>query len=408
MVLQELDEGKVGLPAAREGVLALLKSRNALERGKWSTVFDELGGLRRELEAAKANQFALQREAVTASVSCPDADLSGLLADTPVAPHMRQQLGAALRSQIAPRSGRGIPLDPLLISGCDAVIACLLAASPAQSPCAPTSPGVIRPGADELCIGDLEACFAGSICMTLVTEHKGTRAFDIGRLHRLVAKFRALIAEACYGTVLGDECSDADVAFASPGAMPSDTKVPRDDEEEETPRDDDADGGAGSQRDVPLTPQEDLIFKKARRQVTDKVLELNQRLYSSEILLAEKHQEVVLCYQRMADRAKEFQTLHTQLTRLRLDHNSALKDAQARKKYTAGVDQENVTLKRQAHQQTEAIRALEASQIAVRSELEQARAIPYTLSLHPTPYTLNPTPYTLHPTPYTLSLHPTP
>ena len=31
---------------------------------------------------------------------------------------------------------------------------------------------------------------------------------------------------------------------------------------------------------------------------------------------------------------------------------------------------------------------------------------PFTLNLHPTPYTLHPTPYTLHPTPYTL--HPTP
>ena len=30
------------------------------------------------------------------------------------------------------------------------------------------------------------------------------------------------------------------------------------------------------------------------------VLELHQRLYSSEVLLTEKHQEVVLCYQRMA------------------------------------------------------------------------------------------------------------
>ena len=218
-----------------QAVLAQLRSRNARECGKWGTVFAELTGLRSELVAAKANQFALQREAVAASVSCPDADLSGLLADTPVAPHMREQLSEALRSQLAPRNGRTVPLDPLLVSGCDAVIACLLAASPSPSPSAaggsgasgldlsplPQSPGgsrsslgVGRDALAELRIGDLEACFAGSVCRSLVADQRS--AFDLTRMHRLVAKFRALIADACYGTVLGDNDAGA-AAGDTPG-----------------------------------------------------------------------------------------------------------------------------------------------------------------------------------------------
>ncbi len=217
-----------------QAVLAQLRGRNARECGKWGEVFAELTGLRSELVAAKANQIALQREAVAASVSCPDADLSGLLADTPVAPHMREQLSEALRSQLAPHNGRPVPLDPLLVSGCDAVIACLLAASPSPSPSAggsgasvldlsplPSCPGGSRSslgvGRDllaELRIGDLEACFAGSVCRSLVADPRST--FDLTRMHRLVAKFRALIADACYGTVLGDDDAGA-AACDTPG-----------------------------------------------------------------------------------------------------------------------------------------------------------------------------------------------
>lgn len=165
-------------------VLAQLKSRNARER-KWGEVFAELTELRHELVAAKATHFALQREAVATSVACPDADLSGLLADTPVAPSMREQLSMALKSQLAPPSSRPVPLDPLLISGCDAVIAFLLAGSPLPSPSAasgsgaadldlsaPPSLGGNRSSSldvggaapHELRIGDLEACFAGCVC----------------------------------------------------------------------------------------------------------------------------------------------------------------------------------------------------------------------------------------------------
>eukprot|EP00277_Geminigera_cryophila_P016253 CAMPEP_0179443374 /NCGR_PEP_ID=MMETSP0799-20121207/26807_1 /TAXON_ID=46947 /ORGANISM="Geminigera cryophila, Strain CCMP2564" /LENGTH=564 /DNA_ID=CAMNT_0021229327 /DNA_START=356 /DNA_END=2046 /DNA_ORIENTATION=- len=379
-------------PSCRAGVLALLGKRNTRECGKWSEVFGELFNLRNDLDTAKASQFALQREAVAASVSCPDADLSGLLADTPVAPHMRLQISTALRLQLAPLSGRAMPLDHLLISGCDAVIACLLATSPAASPTAsaaaagrssnqdpPTSPapspsgsvrkwvGSGREACDELCIGDLESCFAGSVCTSLVADQRGMRAFDLTRMHRLVAKFRALIADACYGTVQGNDYSAVDAG--------GDTREHTlRDEMEETPRDDDGDHEAAAERDVPLTPHEELIYRKARRHMTDTVMDLHQRLYTSEILLAEKHQEVVQCYQRMADRAKEFQALHTQLTKLRQEHTSAIKDAQARKRYSTGVDEENVLLKRQMRQQVDVVKGLEASLVTLRQQLETCNA----------------------------------
>jgi len=178
-----------------QAVLKKLSSRNARERGKWGEVFAELTELRSELVAAKATHVALQREAVAASVACPDADLSGLLADTPVAPSMREQLSVALKSQLAPPSSRSVPLDPLLISGCDAVIAFLLATSPSPSPSAangsgaaglefsaPPSPGGIRSSSldvggaasHELRIGDLEACFAGCVC-----RHRFSKASSI-------------------------------------------------------------------------------------------------------------------------------------------------------------------------------------------------------------------------------------
>jgi hypothetical protein len=265
-------------------VLAQLKSRNAKERGKWCNVFCDVDKLRHQLEAAKANQFVLQREAVAASVSCPDADLSGLLADTPVAPHMREQLSAALRIQLAPPNGRPVPLDPLLITGCHAVIACLVgmgsaSATPTSAVSESEHTAAMRasdasPSAtdrtvpktregewlDALCIGDLEACFAGSVCAALVAHQPNARAFELHRMHRLIARFRALIADACYGSVFGDVCSASHSNSGTPHdeetlrrMCSDDGNTPWDDKEEE---------------EVPLTPHEELIYCKARRHVT--------------------------------------------------------------------------------------------------------------------------------------------
>ena len=145
----------------------------------------------------------------------------------------------------------GIPLDPLLVSGCEAVISCLTAvggpggAEAGDKHNHNASSGsnrhesfeCSRDGKEDLRIGNLEACFAGNVCMHLVAEQRGARAFDLTRMHRLVAKFRSLIADACYGSVLGDEDITCDGACASPGAggAPGANTWSK---TEETPRDD--------------------------------------------------------------------------------------------------------------------------------------------------------------------------
>ena len=182
-------------------------------------------------------------------------------------------------------------------------------------------------------------------------------------MHRLVARFRALIADACYGSVLGDRDADSET--------PVDTTM---DADGETPCDDEFADEFAPETEAPLTPQEERVYRKARRHVTDQVMDLHQRLYTSEVLLTEKHQEVVLCYQRMADRAKEFQALHNQLTKLRQEHNAAIKDSQARKRYSTTVDEENVVLKRQLRQQADVIKGLESNMVTLRQQLEQANA----------------------------------
>ena len=228
---------------------------------------------------------------MAASASSTDADLSGLLADTPVAPHMCEELAAALRKHIESQERRQpIPLDPLVISGCNEVITSLLAtrgtASPTRSTSgdhgrhghansdhdpspaapvtasghAPLSGGGSRLSFEELRIGDLEACFAGSVCESLVAEQRAAQVFDLMRMHRLEAQFRSWIAAACYGTVMGDEGSGADgyqnetLPFTPEG---------------ETAGDDDAQRGSEAEQ---LTAQEQLIYRRATRDVTMQVM----------------------------------------------------------------------------------------------------------------------------------------
>ena len=54
-------------------------------------------------------------------------------------------------------------------------------------------------------------------------------AFDLTRMHRLVAKFRALIADACYGTVLGDNDAGAaagDTILVEVGGTQVEVEIP--------------------------------------------------------------------------------------------------------------------------------------------------------------------------------------
>ena len=60
MAGDKIESGGGHRPACRHGLLAQLKSRNKRECGKWHDLFDQLRSLRSELDAAKANHFALQ------------------------------------------------------------------------------------------------------------------------------------------------------------------------------------------------------------------------------------------------------------------------------------------------------------------------------------------------------------
>ena len=103
-------------------------------------------------------------------------------------------------------------------------------------------------------------------------------------------------------------------------------------------------------------------------------MQLHQRLYAAEILLAEKQQDVISCYQRMADGAKQVKALDAQLSKLRLQHTSALKEVQVSKRYCTSVEEENVVLKRQVRQQTDVVKGLESSLVSMRQQLESAHA----------------------------------
>ena len=103
-------------------------------------------------------------------------------------------------------------------------------------------------------------------------------------------------------------------------------------------------------------------------------MQLHQRLYGAEILLAEKQQDLIGCYQRMADGAKQVKALDAQLSKLRLQHASVLKEIQVSKRYCTSVEEENVVLKRQVRQQTDVVKGLESSLVSLRQQLESAHA----------------------------------
>ena len=103
-------------------------------------------------------------------------------------------------------------------------------------------------------------------------------------------------------------------------------------------------------------------------------MQLHQRLYGAEILLAEKQQDLIGCYQRMANGAKQVKALDAQLSKLRLQHTAVLKEVQVSKRYCTSVEEENVVLKRQVRQQTDVVKGLESSLVSLRQQLESAHA----------------------------------
>ena len=234
---------------------------------------------------------ALAAAATTGDPSAGDV-ISGLLADTPIPPHLRQQLAVALRSHDAAGGGRGEDADPLLSAGLASVAEQL------------ADPGALGGGGGiaeacreggELRIADLEAAFAREACSRLLAAPGGV--FDLARLQRLLAAFRGAAADACSGTARG----------TAPGA--------------------------GAQLAAAEGVREEavdaLALRKAELAVARQLLELHQRLFASEARVGDKHAELVGCYQRMADRAKEFTALQGQLGKVRGELHREMQGAQA-------------------------------------------------------------------------------
>ncbi|EKX38024.1 hypothetical protein GUITHDRAFT_115787 [Guillardia theta CCMP2712] len=326
-------------------VLDQLRSRNAYERSI-SSITSECRRLQEDLWHVRSAKIALERQTLTAAASSSlhGGDLSGLLSDTPVAPHLRSQLGDALHAML--QSSRSSPhraVDPLMISAIEEVIARSLKV---RGEAADRKEEANEEGKrDELRVADMESCFAAFVCRTLIVQDGD---FELSRMQRLLNEFRELVANACYGTIS--------------------TRVERS-ESEETPRDEQDPSGMG---EASLDPVEEMAMRKARRSVARHVLELHQKLYTSEILLGEKHQEVVLCYQKMAERAKDFSSLQAQLTQLRSQQHKALVEARESKKWCSTLEEENLGLKKKIGKQEEDMRNLEASLLSLQRQLERS------------------------------------
>eukprot|EP00960_Hanusia_phi_P062297 765108-Hanusia_phi.AAC.2 len=326
-------------------ILDQLRSRNAYERSI-STITSECRRLQEDLWHVRSAKIALERQTLTAAASSSlhAGDLSGLLSDTPIAPHMRSQLGDALQSML--QSSRSSPhkaVDPLMISAIEEVVSKCLEARQEALEKKDKDEGERK--AEDLRVADMESCFAAFVCRCLIVQDGD---FELSRMQRLLNEFRELVANACYGTI-----STKSERSAS----------------EETPKDEEEDSVA---REDNMNPVEEMAMRKARRSVARHVLELHQKLYTSEILLGEKHQEVVLCYQKMAERAKDFSSLQTQLTQLRSQQHKALVEARETKKWCSTLEEENVGLKKKIGKQEEETRNLEASLLSLQRQLERS------------------------------------
>ena len=51
----------------------------------------------------------------------------------------------------------------------------------------------------------------------------------------------------------------------------------------------------------------------------EQLLDLHQRVYNNEVLLADKHAEILMCYKNMADKHKEYASMQAQIAQLRKD-----------------------------------------------------------------------------------------
>ena len=225
-----------------------LQLRNARTR-HIASLLEEANRLKSELVAATVAKKALERQAVVTVLASGHGDISGLLSDTPLPPHLCAQLAVEVQSLLTKAANcdescdtqetEAIMMrDPVFRTCTERVISRLLIDSGTDG----------RDGAPnselglDLRVATLENEFAALACAALLsTRGVGGGDFDLPRLLRMLATFRTVVADACYGSMARPTAGGAAAQTAS----------------EETP--------------AMMDPMETVAARKARLAVTHEV-----------------------------------------------------------------------------------------------------------------------------------------
>ena len=239
-----------------------LQLRNARTR-HIASLLEEANRLKSELVAATVAKKALERQAVVTVLASGHGDISGLLSDTPLPPHLCAQLAVEVQSLLTKAANcdescdtqetEAIMMrDPVFRTCTERVISRLLIDFGTDGRDGAPNTGEL--GLD-LRVATLENEFAALACAALLsTRGVGGGDFDLPRLLRMLATFRTVVADACYGSMARPTAGGAAAQTAS----------------EETP--------------AMMDPMETVAARKARLAVTHEVCVPS--LFTSAFLLA--------------------------------------------------------------------------------------------------------------------------
>jgi hypothetical protein len=193
----------------RTDVQYALQLRNARAR-HISSLLDEVNTLKSELVAATIAKKALERQAVVTVLASGHGDISGLLADTPLPPHLCAQLAAEVQNMLiraakVDASSEDVETetimmrDPVFRAATERIIIKFLLSGSGNnsgSGCDENTQPI------ELRVATLENEFAGLVCEALLNARSiSGYDFDLPRMLRMLTAFRSMVADACYGGI---------------------------------------------------------------------------------------------------------------------------------------------------------------------------------------------------------------
>jgi hypothetical protein len=189
----------------RSEVHYALQRQNARTR-HISSLFDEVNTLKSELVSATIAKKALERQAVVSVLASGHGDISGLLADTPLPPHLCAQLATAVKNILVgvaklDASSEMVETetitmrDPIFRAATERVVLKFLL-SGSGNLCDDAGQQF------ELRVASLENEFAGLVCEALLNARSiSGYEFDLPRMLRMLTAFRSMVADACYGGI---------------------------------------------------------------------------------------------------------------------------------------------------------------------------------------------------------------